>query len=295
MPFSVSVPRAAPEKGDFLQTTSSPSFTSLHSQLSWTAASVIAHEYPNSYTALLAYGAATTVSIARVTGRDHFPSDVVIGSAMGWLIGRQIYKAHHDPELDTEAYGMFQRQKGDLDGVTLGSTYVPLDSWVYPALERLSSMGYIPSQMIGLRPWTRRECMRQIQEAEYFAQSLPADSAIRADIQRLKEEFSRDNQSYYSAQIDSVYTRYGRISGTPLRDSYHFGQTLWNDYGRPFDEGNNLIMGATARATAGRFFFYTQGEYQHAPGRGPLTAAQATFIAQEDQNPVQTPARGELH
>ena len=174
MPFSVSVPRAAPEKDDFLSTTSSPSFTSLHSQLSWTAASVIAHEYPNSYTALLAYGAATTVSIARVTGRDHFPSDVVIGSAMGWLIGRQIYKAHHDPELDTEAYGMFQRQKGDVEGVTLGSTYVPLDSWVYPALERLSSMGYIPSQIIGLRPWTRRECMRQIQEAEYFAQSLPS-------------------------------------------------------------------------------------------------------------------------
>ena len=283
-------PTSGTGEGRFFNTTSSPSFTSLHSQLSWTAASVIAHEYPNSFTALLAYGAATTVSIARVTGRDHFPSDAVIGSAMGWLIGRQIYKAHHDPELDTEAYGMFQRQKGELDGVTLGSTYVPLDSWVYPALERLSSMGYIPSQMIGLRPWTRHECMRQIQEAEYFAQSLPADSAIRADIQRLKEEFSRDNQSYYSAQIDSVYTRYGRISGTPLRNSYHFGQTLWNDYGRPFDEGNNLIMGATARATAGRFFFYTQGEYQHAPGRGPLTAAQATFVAQEDQNPVQTPA-----
>ena len=106
------------------------------------------------------------------------------------------------------------------------------------------------------------------------AESLPADSAVRADIKRLQEEFSQDDQHYYSAKIDSVYTRYGRISGTPLRNSYHFGQTLWNDFGRPFDEGNNLITGATASAMAGRFFFYTQGEYQHAPGRGPLTTAQ---------------------
>jgi hypothetical protein len=277
-------------EGRFFKTRSSPSFTSLHSQLSWTAASVMAHEYPDSFTSLLAYGAATTVSIARVTGRDHFPSDVVIGSAMGWLIGRQIYRAHHDPELDTATYGTFQRQKGDTEGVTLGSPYVPLDSWVYPALERLGAMGYIPSQMLGLRPWTRRECIRQIQEAEYFAHALPQDSGIRADILRLKGEFSQGNQAYYSAQIDSVYTRYGRISGTPLRNSYHFGQTLWNDYGRPFDEGNNLIVGAKASATAGRFFFYTQGEFQHTPGRGALTAAQAVFIAQEDVNPVQTPA-----
>src|SRR5476649_2157921 len=91
-------------QGRFFQTTTNASFPSMHSQLSWTAASVIAHEYPNSYTALLAYGAATTVSIARVTGRQHFPSDVVIGGAMGWLIGWQAYKAHHDPDLDNNVY-----------------------------------------------------------------------------------------------------------------------------------------------------------------------------------------------
>ena len=283
-------PTTAAGEGRFFQTWSNASFPSLHAQLSWTAASVIAHEYPDSYTALLAYGAATMVSIARVTGREHFPSDVVIGGAMGWLIGRQMYKAHHDPDLDSATYGIFKRQQGDIEDVTLGSPYVPLDSWIYPALERLGAMGYIPSQITGLRPWTRRECKRQSDEAEYFSESLAADSVVRADIKRLQEEFSHDSQSYYSAQINSVYTRYGRISGTPLRNSYHFGQTIWNDDGRPFDEGNNLITGATASATAGRFFFYTQGEYQHAPGRGPLTATQEAFIAEEDQNPIQTPA-----
>jgi membrane-associated phospholipid phosphatase len=274
-------------QGRFFQTTTNASFPSMHSQLSWTAASVIAHEYPNSYTALLAYGAATTVSIARVTGRQHFPSDVVIGGAMGWLIGWQAYKAHHDPDLDNNVYGMFQRKTGDTEGVNFGSQYVPLDSWIYPALERLGAMGYIPLQFMGLRPWSRRECQRQIEEAEYYSQTLPTESEIRVAIQQLKDEFANDNRHYYSAKIDSIYTRYGRISGTPLRNSYHFGQTIWNDFGRPFDEGNNLIAGATASAVAGRFFFYTQGEYQHAPGRGALSPAQEAFIASEDQNPVQ--------
>ena len=63
-------PTATDGQGHFFQTSSSPSFPSLHSQLSWTAASVIAHEYPNSVTAFLAYGAASTVSIARVAGRQ---------------------------------------------------------------------------------------------------------------------------------------------------------------------------------------------------------------------------------
>ena len=283
-------PTATDGQGHFFQTSSSPSFPSLHSQLSWTAASVIAHEYPNSVTAFLAYGAASTVSIARVAGRQHFPSDVVIGGALGWLIGWQAYKAHHDPDIDDDRFGLFKREKGDVSGVNLGSPYVPLDSWIYPALERLASMGYIPSQIIGLRPWTRRECQRQVDEADYFTQTFTADSPVRQEIQQLKDEFRDDNQHYYSAQIDSVYARYGRISGTPLRNSFHFGQTIWNDFGRPFDEGNNLITGVTASAVAGRFFFYTQGEYQHAPGRGPLTTVQETFISLEDTTPVQTPA-----
>jgi membrane-associated phospholipid phosphatase len=273
--------------GHFFQGTSNDSFTSMHSQLSWTAASVIAHEYPNSLRSLVAYGLASTVSITRVTGRQHFPSDVVIGGAVGWLIGRQAYKAHHDPDIDLDRYGTFQRPKGEVSGVNFGSPYVRLDSWIYPALERLAGMGYIPSQIIGQRPWTRRECLRQAEEADYYTQTLPPDSSVRKDIQQLKAELNDDNQHYYSAKIDSLYTRYGRISGTPLRNSYHFGQTLWNDFGRPFDEGNNFIAGAQATAIAGRFFFYTEGEYQHAPGRGPLTPEQATVISNMDINPVQ--------
>jgi membrane-associated phospholipid phosphatase len=275
-------------QGRFFHSYSDPSFPSDHSMLSWTAASVIAHEYPSALTETLAYGGAAAVSISRVVGREHSPSDVVVGGALGWLIGRQVYNAHHDPDLEGALYGNFERgSETEVDPSRLGSTFVPLDSWVYPALKRLAALGYIQSQFTGLEPWTRAECERQIEEGEYSAQDEPPASDIAQTIQALKHEFSDDGQHYYSAQIDSVYSRYTQISGTPLRDSYHFGQTLWNDFGRPYDQGANVITGATASAVAGRFFFYAQGEYQHAPGRGALTDAQRTFIADVDANPVQ--------
>jgi membrane-associated phospholipid phosphatase len=169
-------------QGKFFTDVGNSSFPSMHSMVSWTAASVIAHEYPGPLPQILAYGTAAAVSVSRVTGRQHFPSDVVVGGALGWLIGRQVYKAHHDTELDGAAYGSFVREPNDFDPSTLGSSFVALDSWVYPALERLAALGYIKTQFTGLRPWTRAECLRQIEEAEYFAQDLPGDARFHREL-----------------------------------------------------------------------------------------------------------------
>lgn len=75
----------------------SGSFPSGHSTFAWTLASVIAHEYPKWPVAVLMYGIATTVSTTRVTAGVHFPSDVVVGGAFGYLIGR--YVARQDNHL----------------------------------------------------------------------------------------------------------------------------------------------------------------------------------------------------
>src|SRR5260370_16624760 len=40
------------------------------------------------------------------------------------------------------------------DEPVAGSTYVPIDSWIYPALDRLQALGYINYSYGGLRPWT---------------------------------------------------------------------------------------------------------------------------------------------
>ena len=37
-------------------------------------------------------------------------------------------------------------------------------------------------------------------------------------------------------RIESVYSASRFISGTPLHDSFHLGQTVINDYGRPYAE-----------------------------------------------------------
>ena len=69
-------------------------FPSGHALFTWTMASVIAHEYPRPWVKWLAYGTAAAVSIARVTGREHFPADVFVGSVFGFFIGRHIFNAH---------------------------------------------------------------------------------------------------------------------------------------------------------------------------------------------------------
>jgi membrane-associated phospholipid phosphatase len=70
------------------------SFPSQHSGLTWSMASVLAHEYPKPWVQLLAYGTATTVTVTRVTGLKHFPADVAVGGVFGYFIGQHIYHSH---------------------------------------------------------------------------------------------------------------------------------------------------------------------------------------------------------
>ena len=55
------------------------------------------------------------------------------------------------------------------------------------------------------------------------------------------------------------------IGGTPLRDSFHLGQTDINDFGRPYASGFNSYSGFSTRAHYGMFSVYFRGEFQHAP------------------------------
>lgn len=71
------------------------SFPSSHTVIAWAAASAIAGEYKSPWQQALAYSAATGVSLTRVLGQQHFPSDVLAGSAAGWLIGHYVIRRHH--------------------------------------------------------------------------------------------------------------------------------------------------------------------------------------------------------
>jgi Capsule assembly protein Wzi/PAP2 superfamily len=258
--------------GDFFK--GGASFTSEHSAIAWSIASVWAHEYPGWLSQLAAYGLASTVTITRVTAKQHFPSDVVVGSALGWYFGRQVYRAHHDPEVGGAPWGTLV-EENTADKVRnpayMASPYVPLDSWIYSSLERLIALGYMRSNMLGMRPWTRMACAKMLEEAGETLQSDDVEAGEPGKIYRtLTNEFATeirrlDGGPNVGARVDSVYTRVTGISGTPLRDGYNFGQTIVNDYGRPYWTGVNNITGVTADAEAGPVAFSFQGEYQHAP------------------------------
>lgn len=278
--------------GDFFK--GGASFPSEHSAIAWSVASVWAHEYPGWFSQMAAYGLASTITVTRVTAQQHFPSDVLVGSALGWYFGRQVYRAHHDPELGGSGWGTLMEDKiGERthNPAYMASPYVALDSWIYPALQRLIALGYVQSAMLGMRPWTRMQCARLLDDAATkFPDLATAQDEAGRVYRALNQEFTTetarlDGASNVGAGVESLYTRSTGISGTPLRDAFHFGQTLVNDYGRPYWTGYNNITGVTADAELGPVAFSFQGEYQHAPSMPSDPPQVLAAIAAADANP----------
>ncbi|HEV2197422.1 MAG TPA: capsule assembly Wzi family protein, partial [Candidatus Acidoferrum sp.] len=169
-----------------------------------------------------------------------------------------------------------------------GSPYVPLDSWIYPALDRLAAMGLIDSGFAGMRPWTRNECARLLGEAdERLGEGANENTEAAKLLQSLAREFhsgfetagGSDNSSF---RVESIYTRVENISGTPLNDGYHFAQTQINDYGRPYGQGWNTVTGFSTYSTAGRWVGYVRGEFQTAPTVPALPLAARQLIQKVD-------------
>jgi hypothetical protein len=81
------------------------SFPSSHTLIAFSAASAIATEYPSRPVQWLVYTGATGVGLTRVLGQDHFPADVLVGGALGWLIGHSVVKHRHHRDLKAEITG----------------------------------------------------------------------------------------------------------------------------------------------------------------------------------------------
>jgi len=267
------------------------SFPSNHSAVAWAFAAVVAREYPNRYAQIGAYGLATAISLARVESSQHFLSDVFIGGLIGYQVGRHIYKTRHNPQLDDDLMIVAKQTSAPIPS-RLASTYVPLDSWIYLAIERLAVGRYIPMPFMGLRPWTRMNCARMLAGLNERVQSnfeLPTDmNAIRL---ALNDDFSDElsaleGKPYESIRLASVYTRITGIAGTPLNDN-NLGQTLINNYGRPYQEGFNNSTGFSARADQGRFSYYVSGEYQHSPSAPAFPLSARLAIASVNLDPLQ--------
>ncbi len=181
----------------------------------------------------------------------------------------------------------------------VGSTYVPLDSWTYSVFERLAAQGYVQTAMLGMKPWTRFECARLVDEAtEILRARVLEDKGVEEHaaqaVEALEREFAYEldllgGGPHRTARLESLYTRVTSISGPPLTDGLHFGQTISGDFGRPFRRGTNAIAGGSVRMEAGIFAAHIQAEYQHAPAAPALSDATLDLIAALDGKP-RTPA-----
>jgi hypothetical protein len=195
--------------------------------------------------------------------------------------------------------GSINNQKASLatvadgDEPARGSTYVPIDSWIYPALDRLQALGYINYGYSGLRPWTRSSITHMLDQTAERQDFTSSDDEAYEIYLAVRKELNIGTHTFADLRhprnsFESAYIRLGGITGTPLRDSFHLGQTIVNDYGRPYQEGFNPIAGFSTRSEAGRFALYFRGEYQHAPGAPGYSQSLANILSTIDGVPIAT-------
>jgi membrane-associated phospholipid phosphatase len=83
-------------KGPFTKSASNSSFPSGHATLAFAAATVYAMEYKKTvWVPILAYGAASLISVSRITENKHWITDVFVGAALGYLTGRHVVNNYH--------------------------------------------------------------------------------------------------------------------------------------------------------------------------------------------------------
>ncbi len=168
----------------------------------------------------------------------------------------------------------------------LGSPYVPVDSWVYPAVWRLYGLGFLDTVFLGMRPYTRSSLENMLEEVSERIEDAypgPATDEAQGIYEALSHELHFDVQGPCgvhkgSVRVESIYSVERGISGTPLRDSFHLGSTVINDYGRPYQSGFNDYSGASGYASAGRFLLYVRGEFQGAPSGAGYSAGLAQTL-----------------
>ncbi|MBB5066370.1 capsule assembly Wzi family protein [Granulicella mallensis] len=184
---------------------------------------------------------------------------------------------------------------GEMEASGMASTYMPIESWVYSAVDRLAAAGYIQTAFVGLRPWTRMDFARLIVEAQEQRSDAGFEEQIDPQILGLMKDLSlefapelrrQDGERNREARIESIDFRSTTIHGTPLTDGFHTAQTIVNDYGRAYGKGENSYTGLTARATYGPFAAYIRAEAQQSALAPQAPATADAAIAAADFTPT---------
>lgn len=153
------------------------------------------------------------------------------------------------------------------------SAPVPLNSWVYPALDKLEGLGLIDSSLKGTRPYTRLEAARLTLEARDKAATSQAPPVAMEILRRLERELhsSLDEacgapaggyfQPLREVRLDyvhqdgpvSVYAAQDRFGGKGAIDARQQALNT-NNFGLDYADGHNLHAILETEARFANFF-----------------------------------------
>ena len=175
----------------------------------------------------------------------------------------------------------------------LGSAYIPVDSIIYPMALRLYSLGYLNTIYLSMRPWTRRSLLHALEESASDIQDSGNEQAMEtyAKLMSFLATETPGTAGVLSNAmtrgkvygVESTYTRLMGITGLTLRDSYHLGQTIVNDYGRPYEPGFNNLTGFSSLNEWGRVSLYVRGEYEHSSSAVGYNFGLASLLSVNDE------------
>ena len=133
------------------------------------------------------------------------------------------------------------------------SSQVPLTSWVYSALDKLSGLGLVDSSLQGARPYTRYEVARQVDATARSSQVQNVSPAIAGLIRRLEKEVADTLSDLRSGvangyvkprevQLNYIYQNgpESEVSGSGVIASQH--ALNYNNYGFDYGQNNAQIL-----------------------------------------------------
>ncbi len=102
-------PNAIDDQGNFFDR--GASFPSGHAIETWSLASVISYEYGHTkFVPVVACALAGLVSVSRFAAQQHYASDLLAGGAIGWFIGRYVWKTHQDHAIHPHGHAWLKPQ-----------------------------------------------------------------------------------------------------------------------------------------------------------------------------------------
>jgi hypothetical protein len=145
------------------------------------------------------------------------------------------------------------------------STNVPLTHWSYDAIETISDAGFIHSDLLSTKPFSRREMARLLIEArENIDPNTGGDSLYGQLLNRLEADFSyeietlsQNDSTHRSSIVKPLEDPYVRYVSTDKAPDYE------NQQGDRFSAGSNARAGFASRGQIGDLAaFYLHPEYE---------------------------------